>query len=412
MLWLLAFLPGSKDILFDVNEHVSIWGLKNQLNDELIKMSTLSSEQSTNETIDLMNYDLKSLKKLLSQMGQKPFRAKQVFKWIHQKGITDFDQMSDLARSFREQLKTFATVDVPKVIYNKHSNDGTYKWLLQMSDGNCIETVFIPDGKRGTLCVSSQVGCILNCSFCATGKQGFSRNLSVGEIIAQVWVAVQGLKSEASEKTPQLTNIVMMGMGEPLLNYDNLVPALAIMRDDHGYGLSKRRVTVSTSGIVPKMYQLLNDSEVSLAVSLHASNDALRNELVPLNKKYRLDELMQACKTYADEGPQNQVTFEYTLIHEINDSLTHAQELKDLLESYHMPSKINLIPFNPYPGTIYQRPSNNRLHRFQKYLLENGFLVTLRRTRGDDIDAACGQLVGSVNDRTNRQSRHRASMVQ
>ena len=360
------------------------------------------------DKLNLLNFSTKSLKRLFSEMGEKPFRATQIIKWIHRHGVTDFEEMTDLSKSLRIKLSEVAEVVPPKVVLSKPSLDGTHKWLIQMVDGNCIETVYIPEGNRGTLCISSQVGCILNCSFCSTGKQGFNRNLTVAEIIGQLWVAVRNLSEEAGAHDRKVTNVVMMGMGEPLMNYDNLIPALELMMDDYAYGLSKRRVTVSTSGVVPRMYDLLNDIDVSLAVSLHAVNDELRNVLVPINKKYNVAELLEACKVYADKGPQKSLTFEYTLIAGENDSIEHARELVDVLKE--IPCKINLIPFNPYPGSGYKKPSNNQIHRFKNYLIEHDYIATIRKTRGDDIDAACGQLVGSVQDKTRRNARYLKSL--
>ena len=360
------------------------------------------------EKLNLLNYSTEMLKTLFSEIGEKPFRAVQVIKWIHQRGVTDFDEMTNLSKSLREKLKEIAVIQVPKVILDKPSKDGTRKWLIQMKGGSCIETVYIPEGDRGTLCISSQIGCILNCSFCSTGKQGFNRNLDVFEVIGQLWIAARNLSQNNGDHDGKVTNIVMMGMGEPLLNYDNLIPSLSLMMDDNAYGLSKRRVTVSTSGIVPKMYELLEDTDVSLAVSLHACNDELRNILVPVNKKYSLKELLAACKLYAEKGPQKSLTFEYTLMDGINDTLEHAVEMVKVLRD--IPCKINLIPFNPYPGSNYKKPSNNRIHRFKDYLVEHNYIATIRRTRGDDIDAACGQLVGSVKDRTKRSERYKKSL--
>ncbi|GGG02120.1 23S rRNA (adenine(2503)-C(2))-methyltransferase RlmN [Cysteiniphilum litorale] len=358
---------------------------------------------------NLMNFCQKDLQAYFASIDEKPFRAKQVFKWIHQKGITSFDDMSDLSKALRQKLMDVAEVVAPKVVLDKPSNDGTHKWLIDVG-GNLVETVYIPEGSRGTLCVSSQVGCTLNCSFCSTGKQGFNRNLTVAEIIGQVWTAVRALSKQQGEHDRHVTNVVMMGMGEPLMNFDAVVSAMDIMMDDLAYGLSKRRVTLSTSGVVPRIYDLLEQSDVSLAVSLHAPNDALRNELVPINKKYNIDELMAACKLYAQRGPHKEITFEYTLMEHVNDELEHAKELVTLLKSKQVPAKINLIPFNPYPGTPYKKPSNNRTHRFQQYLMEAGFVATIRKTRGDDIDAACGQLAGKVQDKTKRQARYQRSL--
>lgn len=309
----------------------------------------------------------------------------------------------------REKLHQYAQVITPKVVFDKTSRDGVRKWLIEVQAGNCIETVYIPEGNRGTLCISSQVGCTLNCSFCSTGKQGFNRNLSIAEVIGQVWTAVRRLSQEEGVHDRMVTNVVMMGMGEPLMNFDHVVKAMDIIMDDCAYGLSKRRVTLSTSGVVPRIYDLSEQSDVSLAVSLHASTDELRNMLVPINKKYNLDQLMEACKLYATKGPHKEITFEYTLMDQVNDKLEHAQALVHLLRSKKVPSKINLISFNPYPGTPYKKPSNNRIYRFQQHLMEHGFVATIRKTRGDDIDAACGQLVGSVQDKTKRQIRYQLS---
>ena len=339
-------------------------------------------------------------------IGEKAFHAKQVFKWIHQRRTLDFNQMTDLKKALRQKLETHASVFIPSVRFSKSAADGTHKWLIEVSGGNCIETVYIPESDRGTLCISSQVGCTLACSFCSTGQQGFNRNLTIAEIISQLWIAAEYLATEKTENHRKITNIVMMGMGEPLMNFDHVVKAMHIMMDDLGYGLSKRRVTLSTSGVVPRIYDLLEQSDVSLAVSLHAPTDALRNVLVPINRKYNLDALMDACKLYAKHGPHKKITFEYTLINEVNDTLECARDLVKLLQDKQVPSKLNLIPFNPYPGTLYKRPSNNRIHRFQQYLSEHGFIATLRKTRGDDIDAACGQLVGAVQDKTKRQMRY------
>ena len=364
----------------------------------------------SNQKINLLNYSTEMMKNLFSEIGEKPFRATQIIKWIHQKGITEFDSMTNLSKKLRDKLESIAVITAPKIVFDKPSKDGTHKWLIEMEGGNCVETVFIPEGDRGTLCISSQIGCILNCSFCSTGKQGFNRNLTVSEIIGQLWVAVRSLSSTLGEHDGKVTNIVMMGMGEPLLNYENLIPSLKLMMDDNAYGLSKRRVTVSTSGIVPKMYELLNDVDVSLAVSLHACNDTLRNVLVPVNKKYSLKELLGACRVYAERGPQKVLTFEYTLINGVNDNLEQAEEMVRVLSD--VPCKINLIPFNPYPGSGYEKPSNNRIHRFKSYLVDNDFITTVRKTRGDDIDAACGQLVGSVEDKTKRNQRYRKKLEQ
>ncbi|KEI35611.1 ribosomal RNA large, subunit methyltransferase N [Francisella sp. W12-1067] len=355
--------------------------------------------------VNLLGLNQKAIEDFFISIGEKKFHARQVFKWMHKKGVIDFDAMTDLGKGLRNKLKNLSYVTVPKVVFSKASKDGTHKWLIDVG-GSAIETVFIPEEGRGTLCVSSQVGCTLNCSFCSTGKQGFNRNLTVAEIIAQLWIAARTLSKNNGEHDFTVTNIVMMGMGEPLMNFENVVPAMDIMMDDLAYGLSKRKVTLSTSGVVPRIYDLLEQSGVSLAVSLHASNNNLRNEIVPINKKYDIDELLQACKLYAEKGPHKQITFEYTLMNEINDNLEDAQELVELLKSREVPAKINLIPFNPYPGTIYKKPSNNRIHKFKEFLQQNGFVTTIRKTRGDDIDAACGQLAGDVIDKTRRKERY------
>lgn len=354
-----------------------------------------------------MNFCKQDIQKFFSDINEKEFHARQVFKWIHKRWVTSFNSMSDLSKALRYKLSQLAEIVVPKVILDKPSIDGTHKWLIDVS-GNLIEMVYIPEGERGTLCVSSQVGCTLNCSFCSTGKQGFNRNLSVSEIIGQVWIAVRILSKKEFNK--KVTNVVMMGMGEPLMNFDAVVSAMNIMMDDLAYGLSKRRVTVSTSGVVPRIYDLLKCLDVSLAVSLHAPNDELRNILVPINKKYNISELMKACKLYAEQGPHKDITFEYTLLEGINDQMSHAEELVNLLHSKQVPAKVNLIPFNHYSGSLYKKPSGNRIHRFQQYLVNSGIVTTIRKTRGDDIGAACGQLVGKIKDITKRQVRYQRSL--
>ena len=364
---------------------------------------------SAEEKINLLGLSQAQMIDVMARIGEKPFRAKQLLQWIHQRGVTDFDAMTDLAKSLRAKLADIATIQAPEVIFRKPSTDGTRKWVCKMPDGNAVEAVYIPEAKRGTLCVSSQVGCMLTCTFCSTGTQGFNRNLSSAEIIGQLWVAARELSQENGHHDRQVTNIVMMGMGEPLLNYDNVIPAMDLMLDDHAYGLSKRRVTLSTSGIVPAMYDLAQDSGVSLAVSLHAPDDTLRNEIVPINRKYPLSELMAACRHYVEKDPHKSITFEYVMLQEVNDSPEQAQALVKLLEG--VKSKVNLIPFNPFPGTQYQRSSNNRIHAFRRVLEEAHIVATIRKTRGDDIDAACGQLVGQVQDRTKRQARHQARLL-
>lgn len=364
---------------------------------------------STSQKINLLGLDQQGLLDFFKNLGETPFRARQVLQWIHQRGVTDFDLMTDISKNLRTQLKEIAEITAPKVILRKPSNDGTQKWLLQMPDGNAIETVFIPEDDRGTLCVSSQVGCLLTCQFCSTGTQGFNRNLSTSEIIGQLWVAVRELSKENGHHDRHVTNIVMMGMGEPLLNFDNVVPALKLMLDDYAYGLSKRKVTVSTSGIVPQIYDLKNACQVSLAISLHAPNDQLRAEIMPINKKYPLQELIKACKDYVGHDPHKNITFEYVMLQEVNDFPHHAEELIALVKN--LPCKFNLIPFNPFPNTKFTRSSNNRIHQFKRILEEGGLVTTIRKTRGDDIDAACGQLVGQVQDRTHRQERFNAKKL-
>ena len=345
---------------------------------------------------NLLDLDRDGLETFFNDIGEKPFRATQLLKWIHQMGVSDFEQMTNLSKVLRSRLTEMAEVKVPDIVLEQKSDDGTYKWVLELDGQNRIETVFIPEEGRGTLCVSSQVGCALECTFCSTGQQGFNRNLSTAEIIGQVWVAVRALEGKA-----RITNVVMMGMGEPLLNFKNTVASLSLMMDDFAYGLAKRRVTVSTSGVVPALLRLADVSEASLAISLHATNDTLRDVLVPINKKYPIAELLDACKYYIKDDKRRKITFEYVMLSGINDSVEEAHELAKLLED--IPSKVNLIPFNPFPNTQYKRSSNNAIHRFTDVLKEAGLVTTTRKTRGDDIDAACGQLVGKVKDKTKRQ---------
>lgn len=356
---------------------------------------------------NLLNLSREEMAAFFVSLGEKPYRASQVMKWIYHRGVTDFAQMSDVGKLLRDKLEARAYVGVPQVLVEKTSADGTVKWLLGLEHGNAIEMVFIPEPRRGTLCVSSQVGCSLACSFCSTGTQGFNRDLSTAEIIGQVWVAARRLGHDAKNNR-RLTNVVMMGMGEPLLNFDNVVRAMNLMRDDLGFGLANKRVTLSTAGLVPGIDRLSEASDVSLAVSLHAPFDDLRDELVPLNRKYPIDELLAACQRYLAKRPRAAVTFEYTLMKGINDQPEHARRLIKLMRR--LPSKVNLIPFNPFPGTRYERSDPETIARFQKLILDAGVLATVRRTRGDDIDAACGQLVGRVMDRTRRQARHQARL--
>ncbi|AKU49845.1 23S rRNA (adenine(2503)-C(2))-methyltransferase RlmN [Xanthomonas arboricola] len=362
---------------------------------------------------NLLDLDREGLERFFADtLGEARYRAHQVMKWIHHRYVTDFDQMTDLGKALRAKLHQRAEVLVPNVVFDKPSTDGTHKWLLAMgTDGkNAIETVYIPDKGRGTLCVSSQVGCGLNCTFCSTATQGFNRNLTTAEIVGQVWVAARHLGNVPHQQR-RLTNVVMMGMGEPLMNFDNVVRAMSVMRDDLGYGLASKRVTLSTSGLVPMIDRLSTESDVSLAVSLHAANDTLRESLVPLNKKYPIAELMESCARYLrGNKKRDSVTFEYTLMKGINDQPEHARQLARLMRQFDNAvqskdaGKVNLIPFNPFPGTRYERSGETEIRAFQKILLDAQVLTMVRRTRGDDIDAACGQLKGQVMDRTRRQA--------
>jgi 23S rRNA (adenine2503-C2)-methyltransferase len=361
-------------------------------------------------TANLLDFDLDGLAVFCERLGEKRFRATQLFRWIHQKGAQDFDQMSDLAKSLREKLKTCAQVQPLTPISRHDSADGTIKWLFDVGDGNAVETVFIPEDDRGTLCVSSQAGCAVGCRFCSTGHQGFSRNLTTGEILSQLWFAEHTLRKQFNTTERVISNVVMMGMGEPLQNYSALVPALRSMLDDHGYGLSRRRVTVSTSGVVPMMDRLGEDCPVALAVSLHAPTDALRDNLVPLNRKYPLHELMDACRRYLAHAPRDFITFEYCMLDGVNDQPEHAQALIDLVKPKRgqgepVPCKFNLIPFNPFPASGLTRSSAATVKAFAAQLSEAGIITTVRKTRGDDIDAACGQLAGDVKDRTKVDAR-------
>lgn len=357
------------------------------------------------ERVNLLGMTRTQLEAFFRSLGEKPFRATQVLKWIHHSGVTDFDAMTNLGRALRERLKEIAEVRPPEVVSQHDSSDGTRKWLLRVSGASLVESVLIPDGSRATLCVSSQAGCSLDCSFCSTGKQGFERDLTAAEIVGQVWLAIKSFDGFQAGKGRVVTNVVMMGMGEPLLNFDNVVSSMDLMMDDLAYGISKRRVTLSTSGVVPALERLAKVSEVSLAVSLHAPDDELRNQLVPINRKYPIATLLQSCRDYiaAQSDTKRVVTVEYTLIAGVNDQPEHALKLTRLLADF--PCKINLIPFNPFPGSDYRRPSGNAVSRFWQVLVDAGFRVTVRATRGDDIAAACGQLVGQVADRTRRRER-------
>lgn len=352
--------------------------------------------------INLLGLDREGMHAFVASLGEKPFRAAQLLKWIHQAGVDDFERMTNLSKSLRARLEEVAVVEVPKVVRDHVAVDGTRKWLLELPGGNAIESVFIPDDDRGTLCVSSQVGCTLACAFCATGHQGFNRNLTAAEIIAQVWVAAR-LLGRRADGNRIITNVVLMGMGEPLLNYDNVLVAIRLMLEDNAYGLSRRRVTLSTAGLVPLIEQLRQDCPVSLAVSLHATRDALRNEIVPLNRKYPIAELLAACARYVENQPHRRVTFEYIMLEGVNDTPQDAHELMALLRD--IPSKINLIPYNPFPEGRYRRSSQASIDRFRDELIRGGFTTITRKTRGEDIDAACGQLAGRVNDRTRRRIR-------
>lgn len=362
-------------------------------------MNTITPDNKTN----LLGLDRKALEAFFMNLGEKPYRAQQTLQWIHFNGARDIHTMSNLSKSLRDKMVEVSEIVVPEVAYENTAPDGTHKWVLRLEDGNCIETVFIPETTRGTLCVSSQVGCTLNCDFCSTGKQGFNRNLTTAEIIGQVWIAVRSLSKNNLIHDHAVTNVVMMGMGEPLLNFNPVVSAMNIMLDDFGYGLSKRRVTLSTAGVVPAIYQLREVSDVALAVSLHAPNDELRNKLVPLNKKYPLKELMAACKHYFNKEKRRYVTMEYVMLSGVNDSIEHAKQLIQLLKDIR--AKVNLIPFNPFPHTTYNRSDDATINRFREFLLNAGINTITRKTRGDHIDAACGQLVGQVKDRTRRSER-------
>jgi 23S rRNA (adenine2503-C2)-methyltransferase len=359
------------------------------------------------EPANLLDFDLEGLSAYCAGLGEKRFRATQLFRWIHQRGVADFDAMTDLAKPFRELLKGRATVRGLSVLTRQNSTDGTIKWLFDVGNGDAVEAVFIPEDDRATLCVSSQAGCAVGCRFCSTGHQGFSRNLSTGEILAQIWYAEHTLRRERSTDERIISNVVMMGMGEPLQNYGALVPALNAMLSDHGYGLSRRRVTVSTSGVVPMMDRLSQDCPTALAISLHAPNDALRDHLVPLNKKYPLKELLASAKRYLAHAPRPFITFEYCMLDGVNDSQEHAKELIALTRESGVAAKYNLIPFNPFEASGLKRSDASTVQTFAKLLSDAGIVTTVRKTRGDDIDAACGQLAGEVQDRTNAASRMR-----
>jgi 23S rRNA (adenine2503-C2)-methyltransferase len=357
-------------------------------------------------TVNLLEFDKHGFARFCAEMGEKPFRARQLMRWIHRSGAVSFDAMTDISKALRERLASASEIRPPRVVRDTAAVDGTRKWLLDVGTGNAIETVFIPERNRGTLCISSQAGCALDCSFCSTGREGFNRNLTVAEIIGQLWLANRDLGRGVSEERP-ISNVVMMGMGEPLANFDNVVAALQLMLDDDAYGLSRRRVTLSTSGLVPAMDRLRDTCPVALAVSLHAPNDALRDKLVPINRKYPLKELLAACVRYIEKAPRDFVTFEYVMLAGINDSVDHARQLVSLVRS--VPCKFNLIPFNPFPNSGYQRSDAATIARFRDVLMQAEFTATVRKTRGDDIDAACGQLAGQVQDKTRRHQRRLAT---
>lgn len=358
------------------------------------------------EKVNLLDLDKDGMIRFFTDMGEKAFRAQQLLRWIHKMGVTDFDLMTDVSIALREKLKKVAMVQAPKLLSEQISSDGTRKWLFSAGNNSAIETIFIPETNRGTLCVSSQVGCILNCKFCHTGQQGFQRNLQASEIIGQLWYVVRELKKLYPEKIRSpITNVVFMGMGEPLLNYENVLIAINLMQEDLAYCLSKKRITVSTSGVVPFMDKLIADTNVSLALSLHAPTDEIRTKIMPINKKYSLDILMKTCKEYVAKNKKRKVTMEYIMLDSINDQKEHAYQLVKLLKN--VPSKINLIPFNPFSGSKYNSSSRETVTKFQDILIAHGFIATIRKTRGEDIDAACGQLAGRVKDRTRRSIPYR-----
>ncbi len=365
-------------------------------------MAIVAACSAESAPVNLLNFSLDELSAFFCQMGEKSFRANQIFRWIHHRGVDNFEAMTDLSKSFRERLPELCCIKPPVVTREDISSDGTIKWLMSLDGGNSIETVFIPEKNRGTLCVSSQVGCALNCTFCSTGAQGFNRNLTAAEIIGQLWLANQRLKALEGGV---VTNVVMMGMGEPLLNYQPVITAMSIMRSDLAYALPRKRVTLSTSGMVPYIDRLNEDADVSLAISLHAPNDTLRTELVPLNKKYPIAQLLAACHRFVDGRANRHITMEYVMLRGVNDQLSHAKTLAKILKG--LACKINLIPFNPFPGSEYICSKQADMEAFQKTLMRSGYIVTIRRTRGQDIDAACGQLVGQVNDRTRRSQKRK-----
>lgn len=367
------------------------------------------AETTTTERTNLLGLTRSGLEAFVLEMGEKPFRARQLFKWLYKRAVGDFDSMTDLGKDFRRRLAEIAEIRTPEIITAQVSADGTRKWVLRFEGGQAIEVVYIPEPGRGTLCISSQVGCQMDCQFCATGAQGFNRNLSTAEIVGQVWLANREL-GYSPDGDRVITNVVFMGMGEPLANYRNVVPAAEIMMDDLGLDLSRRRVTVSTSGLVPQMYRIADETNVALAVSLHAPTDELRSEIVPINRRHPIKELLEACWHYVEKQNARNVTFEYVMLDGFNDKPEHARELAQLLRGH--PAKVNLIPFNPFPGTRYKRSSNAAVERFRDLLIKGGVMATIRRTRGDDIDAACGQLAGRVNDRVVNRLRHKTFPIE
>ena len=369
-------------------------------------MTASADLKSTDKKINLLGHTQTQLEVFFESLGEKRFRATQLMKWVHQLGVVDFAQMTNMSKALRAKLADIAELTLPEVVKQWDSADGTRKFLIRVAGGSAIETVYIPEGERGTLCVSSQIGCSLDCSFCATGKQGFNRDLTAAEIIAQVWIAAKSFGQLCEGGPRKVTNVVLMGMGEPLLNFDNVMSSMHLMMHDHCYGISKRRVTLSTSGVVPALDRMAEYTDACLAISLHAPNDELRNELVPIDKKYPIAMLLDSAKRYIDSVPdqRRKITVEYTLIDHVNDRPEHAHQLAELLKDF--PVKINLIPFNPFDLSNYKRVSRNALYRFRDILVDAGMITTIRTTRGDDIDAACGQLAGAVNDITRRSERH------
>ncbi len=356
------------------------------------------------EKRNLMDLGKPGLEQFFADMGEKPFRASQILKWIYHQGVIDFSLMTNLSKTLRDKLVATAVIQPPEILKEDISSDGTYKWVIRVAGGNAVETVYIPEKNRGTICISSQVGCALNCTFCSTATQGFNRNLTTAEIIGQVWLAAKQL-GQWSGEDKRITNVVLMGMGEPLMNFDSVLEAVSLMREDLAFGYAGRRITLSTAGLIPGIEKLREISDISLAVSLHAANDELRNKLVPLNRKYPIKQLLQACRRYVADKARAKITFEYTLIDGMNDSAENAYELSRLLKNF--PAKVNLIPFNPFPGTHFQRSKEDAIIGFKNILMSAGLIATVRRPRGDDIDAACGQLVGRVLDKTRRQQRHK-----